>query len=100
MGHLSDFKQFALKGNVVDLAVGVVIGAAFGKIIAAAVSDIIMPLVSLVLPSGDWRNSGIVLRHGALPKDDVALRWGDFLGVCLDFLIVALVLFLIVSNVL
>lgn len=98
MGLIADFKKFAFKGNVVDLAVGVVIGAAFGKIVAALVADLVMPIVSLVLPSGDWRSSGIVLRKAAEAKDDVVLKYGDFLGSIIDFLVVALVLFLVVSK--
>ena len=98
MSFWSDFKTFAFKGNAVDLAVGVVIGAAFGKIVSALVADAIMPVVSLVLPSGDWRSSGVVLRHAADPKNDVVLKYGDFAGAILDFLIVAMVLFLVVSK--
>ena len=96
---LDDFKKFAFKGNVVDLAVGVVIGAAFGKIVASLVADFIMPIVALAMPSGDWRKSGWVLRAAADPKDNVVMQYGDFLGAVLDFLIVALVLYLIVSKV-
>jgi large conductance mechanosensitive channel len=98
MSFASDFKNFAFKGNVVDLAVGVVIGAAFGKIVSALVSDLIMPIIALVMPSGDWRSSGVVVRHAVDAKDNVVLRWGDFLGAVLDFFIVALVLFIIVSK--
>src|SRR5262249_2806463 len=61
---------------------------------------LIMPLVALVLPSGDWRNAGIVLRQAANPKDDVALKWGDFLGTLLDFFVVAMVLFFVTSKLL
>jgi large conductance mechanosensitive channel len=96
---LDDFKKFAFKGNVVDLAVGVVIGAAFGKIVASLVADFIMPIVALAMPSGDWRKSGWVLRAAADPKDNVVMQYGDFLGAVLDFLIVALVLYVIVSKV-
>src|ERR1700687_1765603 len=92
MSFFGDFKKFALKGNVVDLAVGVVIGAAFGKIVTALVSDLIMPLVALVMPTGDWRSSGVILRRAADPKDNSVLRWGDFVGAVLDFIIVSLVL--------
>src|SRR3954469_14691642 len=99
MALLEDFKKFAFKGNVVDLAVGVVIGAAFAKIVTAMVADFIMPMVALVMPSGDWRMSGIILRHAADPKDNVVLKYGDFLGSILDFLVVAMVLFLVVSKV-
>ncbi len=96
----AEFKGFALTGNVVDLAVAVVIGGAFGKIISAFVADVIMPIVALVLPSGDWRASGVVLRHAADPKNDVVLRWADLLGAILDFGIIAFVLFLVVSKLL
>ena len=98
-GFAREFRDFVMRGNVVDLAVGVVIGAAFGKIVSAIVADLVMPLVSLVLPSGDWRTSGIVLRTAADPKDNVILKYGDFLGAILDFLVVALALFLIVSRI-
>ena len=96
----ADFKKFAFKGNVVDLAVGVIIGGAFGLIVKALVEDLVMPIVSLALPGGDWRAAGIVLRTGATPKEDVVLKYGDFLGVTLNFLIVAFALFLIVSRLL
>ncbi len=99
MAFIDDFKKFAFKGNVVDLAVGVVIGGAFGKIVSALVADFIMPIVALVMPSGDWRASGIVLKHAADAKDDVLLKWGDFAGAILDFLIVALVLFIVVAKI-
>jgi len=96
---LADFKKFAFKGNVVDLAVGVIIGAAFGKIVTALVADLIMPLVALAMPSGDWKKDGYVLRHAADPKQDVVLQYGDFLGSVIDFLIIAIVLFLIISQI-
>jgi large conductance mechanosensitive channel len=99
MAFVEDFKKFALKGNVVDLAVGVVIGAAFGKIVSALVADLVMPLVALVMPSGNWRENAIVLREAADPKNNVSLKYGDFLGSVLDFFIVALVLFIVVSRI-
>src|SRR5262245_29966064 len=99
MAFVEDFKKFAFKGNVVDLAVGVVIGGAFGKIVSALVSDLVMPLVALALPSGDWRKSGLVLKTAADPKDNVVLNYGDFVGAVLDFFVVALVLFIIVSRI-
>src|SRR6266496_4379851 len=93
-----DFKKFAFKGNVIDLAVGVVIGAAFGKIVSALVADLIMPLVALTMPAGDWRENVFVLRQGAKPSEMVALKYGDILGAILDFFIIAFVLFLVVSK--
>jgi len=98
MSFIDDFKKFAFKGNVVDLAVGVVIGGAFGKIVSALVADLVMPIVSLALPGGDWRMSGFVLKTAADPKDNVVLKYGDFLGAVLDFFVVALALFIIVSR--
>jgi large conductance mechanosensitive channel len=94
-----DFKQFAFKGNVVDLAVGVVIGAAFGKIVTALVADFIMPVVALAMPAGEWRENGIILRDSTNPKEVVMLKYGDFLGNTLDFFIIAFVLFILVSKV-
>jgi large conductance mechanosensitive channel len=113
MGLKQEFGAFIAKGNVVDLAVGVVIGAAFGKIVTKFVENIIMPFVSLLTPTGDWRNAGLTLSEGprkAAPgmtpeqlaevaQDDVVVRFGDFLGATLDFLIVAFVLFLVVKAV-
>jgi len=99
MSMLKDFRAFAIKGNVVDLAVGVIIGGAFGKIVSSLVADFVMPLVALVLPNGDWRNNGIVLRHAADPKDNVVLKYGDLMGAVLDFFVVALALFIIVSRI-
>ncbi len=99
MSFIDDFKKFAFKGNVIDLALGVVIGGAFGKIVSAMVADLVMPIVALVMPSGDWRTSGLVLKKAAEPKDDVILKYGDFIGAVLDFFIVALVLFIIIQRV-
>jgi large conductance mechanosensitive channel len=100
MALFDDFKKFAFKGNVVDLAVGVIIGGAFGKIVSAVVADLIMPFVALVLPSGDWRAAGVVLRAAPDAKDAVVVKWGDFLGTLLDFFVVALILFALVSKLL
>jgi len=99
MSLTDDFRAFALKGNVVDLAVGVIVGGAFGKVVTALVNDLVMPFVALALPSGDWRTATLVLRHAAEPKDDVALRYGDFLATAIDFLVVAFALFLVVTKV-
>lgn len=99
MALLADFQKFAFKGNVVDLAVGVVIGGAFGKIVSGLVDNIVMPLVSLALPAGDWRNAAVILKQMPDPKENVVLKYGALLGNVLDFLIVAFVLFLVVSKI-
>jgi large conductance mechanosensitive channel len=90
MGLWEDFKGFALKGNVVDLAVAVVIGGAFGKIVSALVGDIIMPLVGGLLPSEEWRSWQLSSLH---------VKVGDFLGAVVDFFIVAAVLFVVVVKI-
>ena len=101
MGLVSEFKAFAMKGNVVDLAVGVIIGGAFGKIVSAMVSDIIMPVIALAMPSGDWRNAGITLSSsvGADGKVvDNVMKIGDFAGTVIDFIILAFVIFIAVNK--
>jgi large conductance mechanosensitive channel len=90
MGLLQDFKAFALKGNVVDLAVAVVIGGAFGKIVSALVADIIMPLVNAVQRGGEWRNWTVT---------SLNFKVGDFLGAVVDFFLIALVLFLVITRI-
>lgn len=89
MSLLEQFKAFILRGNVTDLAVGVVIGGAFGKIVTALVDDIMMPLVSPLLPGGDWREAVVTPFH---------LKVGHLLGTTLDFLIVAGVIFLVMVK--
>src|SRR5690349_5705039 len=87
-----EFKKFAFKGNVVDLALGVIIGAAFGAIVKSLVDDILMPLIGLVLP-GDKRYEGWVWQVG-----DRAIPYGKFLGAVVNFVIVALVLYVFIVK--
>jgi large conductance mechanosensitive channel len=89
---VSEFKEFAVKGNVVDLAVGVVIGAAFGKIVSSLVEDVVMPVVGTLLGGVDF--SGLALKLGA-----ATLKYGKFLQTCLDFLIIAWAIFLMVKLI-
>ena len=86
MSLAKEFRDFAAKGNVIDLAVAVVIGQAFGKIVSALVADLFMPLVGAVLPGGDWREFTVT---------PLNLKIGSVLGATLDFLVVAAVLFLV-----
>jgi large conductance mechanosensitive channel len=87
---VSGFRKFLLRGNVVDLAVAVVIGGAFGKIVSALVADLVMPLINFVQPGGEWRNWTVTSLH---------FKVGDFLGAVVDFFLIALVLFLIVTRI-
>jgi large conductance mechanosensitive channel len=94
----SEFKEFAMKGNVVDLAVGVVIGTAFGKIVSAFVADVIMPPIGILL--GGVNFSDFALKLGTDPKGaPVLLKWGDFLQTCVDFLIIAFVIFVALKGI-
>ena len=87
---LKEFREFAIRGNVLDLAVAVIIGGAFGKIITSLVGDVLMPLIGLVL-------GGINFSEQAIPLGgDAALRWGAFVQSIIDFLIIAFVIFLLV----
>jgi large conductance mechanosensitive channel len=90
----TEFREFLLKQNALALAVGVIIGAAVGKVVSGLVDDIIMPIVGVVMPGGDWRNAQIVL------SGNNALKYGDLLGRLVDFVIVALVVFVIVKALL
>ena len=93
MSFLEDFKNFAFKGNVVDLAVGVVIGGAFNDIVKGVVANVIMPLVSLALPEGDWRTAKIILQDNADPEKAKVLTYGALLGSVLAVLTLGLFLF-------
>ncbi|MEW6706852.1 MAG: large conductance mechanosensitive channel protein MscL [Pseudomonadota bacterium] len=105
MSFFSEFKQFAVKGNVVDLAVGVIIGGAFGKIVDSLVSDIIMPLVSRVFGGLDFSNYFLPLAGqtaatlAEAKKQGAVFAYGNFLTVALNFLILAFVIFLMVKQI-
>lgn len=107
MGMMSEFKEFALKGNVMDLAVGVIIGAAFGKIVDSLVKDIIMPLVGSIFGNLDFSNKFMVLGDvpagveqnlAALTKAGVpVLAYGNFITVAINFIILAFIIFQMVK---
>ena len=100
MSVWADFKKFAFKGSVIDLAVGVVIGGAFTAIVTQLVNGIIMPFVSLFFPGGNWMNARFRIRADAVdPTKDVYLAYGQVLAAILNFLIIAFVLFIIVSKI-
>ena len=111
MSFASEFKAFALKGNVMDLAVGVIIGAAFGKIVDSLVKDVIMPVVGRVIGGLDFSNFFILLANppadykGAMTYADLSkagvplLAYGNFLTVAVNFIILALIIFLMVKQI-
>ena len=95
MGMMKEFKEFAIKGNVVDMAIGIIIGAAFGKIITSLVNDIIMPPISLLFGDIDFANLKIILTQG---EGGASINYGMFINVVIDFLIVAFVIFLVIRQ--
>ena len=97
---LAEFKSFLTKSNALALAVGVIIGAATGKVVSGVVDDLLMPVIGLILPSGDWREAKYVLRTVTDAKGKVtesAISYGHLLGTAIDFFFIALVVFLIVK---
>ena len=98
MSIVGEFKEFAMKGNVVDLAVGVIVGAAFGKIVSSLVGDVIMPPLGMLI--GGVNFSDLALNLGNDPKGaPVLLKYGAFLQAVFDFLIIAFVIFLVVRGI-
>jgi large conductance mechanosensitive channel len=105
MSFFSEFKEFAVKGNVVDLAVGVIIGGAFGKIVDSLVGDVIMPVVSRIFGGLDFSNYFIPLAGQTAKtladakKDGAVLAYGSFITVSLNFIILAFVIFLMIKQI-
>jgi large conductance mechanosensitive channel len=99
MGFIAEFKEFAVKGNVVDLAVGVIIGAAFGKIVSSFVADIITPLLALLTGGHNFTHLGVVLRADPDPTKAVVLKYGVFIQACFDFVLVSLAIFIAIKLI-
>ena len=101
MAIIKEFKEFAMRGNVVDLAVGVIIGAAFGKIVTSLVNDIIMPPIGYLLGGIDFSNKKITLVEADAAKKvaEVAIRYGTFINSIIDFVIVAFCIFLVIKGI-
>ena len=96
MSMMSEFKDFAMRGNVVDMAVGIVIGGAFGKIVSSFVADVLMPPIGLLLGGTDFSELGVTLKAAAEGAEEVVLRYGVFIQTIVDFLIIAFAIFLVV----
>jgi large conductance mechanosensitive channel len=97
MGFLSEFKEFAVKGNVMDMAVGVIIGGAFGKIITSLVSDVIMPPIGLALGGMDFSKLALTLKEATATSEAVVISYGKFIMAYIDFLIIAFVIFMMIK---
>ena len=105
MGFIKEFKEFALKGNVMDMAIGVIIGGAFGKIVTSLVNDILMPLVGALIGNVNFTTLSATLRApklddaGEVVAEAVTLNYGNFIQVTIDFLIVALCIFGVIKLI-
>ena len=104
MGNiLQEFKQFAMRGNVVDMAVGIIIGGAFGKIVSSVVADLIMPPIGLLIGGVNFTDLKITLKHAVMEGDKiitpaVSINYGNFIQVTLDFIIIAFAIFLLIKG--
>ena len=97
MGMMQEFKEFAMRGNVVDLAVGVIIGGAFGKIISSLVEDVIMPPIGALMGGVNFANLKMIIKDGVGEIPAVTLNYGNFVQTCVNFLIVVFALFMMIK---
>ncbi|RPJ16518.1 MAG: large-conductance mechanosensitive channel protein MscL [Desulfobacteraceae bacterium] len=99
MGIIKEFKEFAVKGNVVDMAVGIIIGAAFGKIVSSVVSDVIMPPIGLIVGGVDFTKLAFTLKQASGDASPVVISYGKFIQTVLDFTIVAFAIFMLIKGI-
>lgn len=99
MGMVTEFRDFAMRGNVVDLAVGVVIGGAFGKIVSSLVADVVMPLVGLLVGGVNFAHLALTLREAVGDQPAVTLNYGKFIQAGVDFVIIAFAIFVVVKAI-
>ena len=99
MSFVQEFKEFAMKGNVIDMAVGIIIGAAFGKIVSVLVGSVVMPAICMMIGGVDFSGLSVVLGTDAKTGAPVALEYGLFIQALLDFLIIAFAIFLALKGI-
>lgn len=99
MSIMQEFKEFAMKGNVVDMAVGVIIGVAFGKIVSSLVSDVIMPPIGYVIGGVDFSKLAITIQDSSADMPAVVISYGKFIQTIIDFTIIAAVIFLVIKGI-
>jgi large conductance mechanosensitive channel len=97
MSLFKEFKSFAMRGNMVDMAVGIIIGASFGKIISSLVGDILMPPIGLLVGGMDFSSLGITVKEAVVDHPAVVIKYGMFINIFIDFLIVAFAMFIIIQ---
>ncbi len=99
MGMVREFKEFAVKGNVVDMAVGVIIGAAFGKIVSSLVTDVVMPPIGVLVGGVDFSKLAIILQEATATAPAVVVGYGKFIQTVADFTIIAAVIFMVIKGI-
>ena len=97
MSMMSEFKDFAMRGNVVDMAVGIIIGAAFGKIVSSFVADVVMPPIGVLIGGVDFTNLAITIQEATAEAEAVTIKYGAFLQTVFDFLIIAFAIFMAIK---
>ncbi len=104
MGMIKEFKEFAMRGNVVDMAIGIIIGAAFGKIVSSLVADVVMPPLGLLIGGVDFTSLKLTLKEavvdasGAITSEGVSINYGNFIQTTFDFIIIAFAIFMVVKG--
>lgn len=99
MNMIQEFKEFAVKGTVVDMAVGVIIGAAFGKIVSSFVSDVVMPPIGVLVGGVDFSKLAVTLQEATAAAPAVVISYGKFIQTVVDFTIVAAVIFMVIKGI-
>ena len=99
MSMVKEFKEFAVKGNVVDMAVGIIIGAAFGKIVSSFVGDVIMPPIGVLLGGVDFSNLAFTVKEAMGEAPAVVISYGKFIQTFIDFIIIAFVIFIVIKGI-
>jgi len=99
MGMMKEFKEFAVKGNVVDMAIGIIIGSAFGKIVSSLVGDVVMPPIGVLLGGVDFSDLAFTLKQASGDMPAVVIAYGKFIQTTIDFTIIAFAIFLVVKAI-
>ena len=99
MTMMQEFKKFAMRGNVMDMAIGIIIGAAFGKIVSSLVADVIMPPIGLLLSGVNFADLAWKIQEGTDGAEPVLLKYGTFITTIIDFIIIAFVIFMVVKGI-
>lgn len=97
MGMMKEFKEFAMKGNVMDMAIGIIIGSAFGKIVSSFVSDVLMPPIGMLIGGVDFKSLSMTIQEAKEGVEAVTINYGNFIQTVVDFLIIAFAIFMVVK---